>query len=170
MDKNRTISITTGTILKALLILAGAYICWLLRDLALLVLTAIVIASAIEPGVMFFVRARIPRFLAVLLVYVLTFGSVFLLLYFFFPPIVADALDFLSLVPQYINTLPITSPISDISTATDLLGSQQDLQELVGSLFSLQYAVSASSGGVTQLLITFFGGILSFVLVVVLSF
>ncbi len=170
MSKEFNVSITSGTIFKALMIGVGAYIFWVLRDLALLVVTAIVIASAIEPGVAFFVRARMPRFIAVLLLYILMFGSAFLLLFLFFPPIIADAADFLSVIPQYLNTLSVPSPFTGISNATDLLGSQQELQKTIQNLFSLQYAFSASSSGALQLIITFFGGILSLLFVVVLSF
>lgn len=168
--KEHTISITSGTIFKALLIGAGAYIFWLLRDLVLLVVTAIVVASAIEPGVAVLMRARLPRFVAVFTVYVTVFTSIFLLIYLFFPPIIADALDFLSVVPQYVSSFTLPDSLGELSSATSLLGNQEQLKELVGTLFSLQYAFSASSSGVTQLVITFFGGILSFFLVVVLSF
>ena len=170
MSKEFHISITSGTIVKALLISTGAYIFWILRDLALLILTAIVIASAIEPGVAFFVRSRIPRFISVLLVYVLVFGSIFTLFYSFFPPIIADAADFMSVIPQYLNTLSIPSSFSGLSNATDLLGSQQQLQSFAQTLLSLQHAFSVSPSGVVQLFVTFFGGILSLMLVVVLSF
>ena len=53
MNREVHISIAPGTIFTALFIIAGAYVFWLLRDLVLLVITAIVIASAIEPGVAF---------------------------------------------------------------------------------------------------------------------
>ena len=170
MSKEIKISITSGTIFTALLIIAGAYVFWLLRDLALLVLTAIVIASAIEPGVAFFIRYRIPRFVSALLVYMLVFGSVFSLLYFFFPPIIADAADFLSVMPKYLDTINAASSFPNITNATNLAGSQQGTQSFVQTLFSLQSVFTATSGGVLQLLVTFFGGIFSLVMIIVLSF
>src|ERR1035437_2247927 len=105
MDKEIRVAITSGTIATAILVIAGAYTFWLLRDLALLVLAAIVIASAIEPEIAFLIRHRIPRFFAAILVYVLVFGSVFCLLYFFFPPIISDLAGFLSAMPQYLEAL-----------------------------------------------------------------
>lgn len=170
MNKEHTISITTGTIAKTFVVIAAAYMCWLLRDLGLLVLTAIVIASAIEPAVAFLARRRLPRFLAVLLVYVGVIGSVFLLLYLFFPPIIADAADFFSIIPQYLNASGLTTGAADITSTTSILGNQEQLQDLVRTLFNLQYAFSVSPSSVTQLVVTFFGGILSLMLVVVLSF
>ena len=170
MGKEIRVSITAGTILATLLIVVGVYVFWLLRDLALLVLTAIVIASAIEPQVAFFVRQRIPRFIAALLVYVFVFGSVFSLLYFFFPPIIADATNFLSAMPRYLDTINAPSSFSNIVQATGLVGEQQGIQSFIQTLLSLQSVFVASSEGVLQLFITFFGGIFSLVLVITLSF
>lgn len=170
MERDIRIAITPGTIVTILLIIFGAYLLWLLRDLALLVLTAVVIASSIEPGIAFFSRHRIPRVLSALLMYVIVFGSVFSLIYFFFPPIIADAANFLSTIPQYLDTLNVPPAFSGLSSATDFLGSQHQAQSLVQTLLSFQSAFSSTSGGVLQLFATFFGGIFSFVLVIVLSF
>lgn len=169
MGKEMRISITSGTVFAALAIVAGAYVLWLLRDLALLVLTAIVIASAIEPSVAFFVRYRVPRFLAALLVYVLLFGSVAALFYFFFPPIVSDAAKFLSTAPDYLSSFN-ASGFSSVTSAADIIADPSGVESFVETLLSLQTIFSADSGGVFQLLITFFGGIFSLLLVIVLSF
>ena len=170
MDKELRISITPSTIVTAALVAAGAYVFWLLRDLALLVLTAVVLASAIEPEIAFFIRHRVPRFFAAILVYVLTFGSIFVLLYFFFPPIIADAAGFLSSVPQYLETLNASSSFSSVSNASSLVGSSYDLQSFIQTLFTLQATFSNGTGSGVQVFVTFFGGIMSFVLVIVLSF
>ncbi len=170
MGKEIRISITSGVVFTTLFVIVGAYIFWLLRDLALLVLTAIVIASAIEPGVAFFIRYRIPRFISALLVYVLVFGLIFSILYFFFPPIIADAADFLSAMPKYLNTVNITTPFSNIKDATNFISSSQETQSFIKTLLSLQSVFAASTGGVLQILVTFFGGIFSLMLVIVLSF
>ncbi len=170
MGKDIRISITSGTIITILIISAGAYILWLLRDLALLVLASIVIASAIEPGVAFFIRYHLPRFAAALLVYILVFGSLFSLLYFFFPPIIADTADFLSAMPRYLDTLNAASSFPGIAQATDFVAGPEGIQSFIQTLLSLQSAFATASGGVLQLLVTFFGSIFSFLLVVVLSF
>jgi predicted PurR-regulated permease PerM len=164
MGKEVHVSITSGTVFAVLFIVAGAYLFWLLRDLVLLVLTAIVIASAIEPGVAFFIRHHIPRFISALLVYVLVFGSVFGLLYFLFPPIIADAAGFISAMPKYLDTINSVSPFANG------LAGEGGGSSFMQTLLSLQSVFSATSGGVIQLFVTFFGGIFSLVLVVVLSF
>ncbi|HVB20199.1 MAG TPA: AI-2E family transporter [Candidatus Paceibacterota bacterium] len=170
MSKETRISITPGIIFTALFIIAGAYILWLLRDLVLLVLTAIIIASAIEPGVAFFIRHSIPRFIAALLVYILVFGSIFSLLYFFFPPIISDATNFLSATPKYLDTLNIVSSFPNISGAINPISGQQGVQSFIQTLLSLRSIFTTTSEGTFQLFITFFGGIFSLSLVIVLSF
>jgi len=172
MDKKLNISITAGTFVTAIFVIAGAYAFWMLRGLALLVLASIVIASAIEPGVAFFIRRRIPRFVAALLMYVLVLGSVFSLVYFFFPPIIADAATFLSAAPQYLSTINVPSSFQGIANATDFIGTQGSTSSFMQTLLSFQSALSStsSSGGVLTLAATFFGGIFSLSLVIVLSF
>ena len=170
MDKEIRVSVTSGTVFTTLLIIAGVYLFWLLRDLALLVLTAIIIASAIEPGIAFFIRYKVPRFISALLLYALVFGAVFAILFFFFPPIIADAANFLSAMPKYLDTINITTPLTDITSSVSEVSSQSQTQSYVQTLVSLQSLFTSSSGSVLQLLITFFGGIFSLVLVIVLSF
>jgi predicted PurR-regulated permease PerM len=170
MDKEIRVAITPSTVAEAILVVAGAYVLWLLRDLVLLVLTAIVIASAIEPEIAFLIRHRIPRFFATILVYVLIFGSLFFLIFYLFPPIIADAAGFLSVVPQYLNTLNASGSFATITNATSLLGSSHGLESFVQTLFSLQSIFTAGAGSTVQLMVAFFGGIFSLVLVIVLSF
>lgn len=170
MDKEIRVSITSSTITSAVLIITGAYVFWLLRDLALLVLTAIIIASAIEPQIAFFIRHRIPRFFAAILVYVVVFGSVFAILFVLFPPIIADAAGFLSAMPQYLESLNASGSFANITNATSLVATSSDLQTFIQMLFSLQSLFTAGSGSIIQLFVTFFGGIFSLALVIVLSF
>ncbi len=170
MGKEIKVSITPGTVFAALFIVVGAYLFWTLRSLVLLVVTAIVIASAIEPGVAFFIRHRVPRFASALLVYVLVFGSVFGIIYLLLPPIISDAAGFLSAMPKYLDTINSTAPFTSFANATDIIGNGQGTQSFLTALVSLQGIFSATSGGVVQILVTFFGGIFSLMLVVVLSF
>jgi predicted PurR-regulated permease PerM len=78
--------------------------------------------------------------------------------------------DFLSATPQYLDTLNVSTSFSNITNATNFISTQGGTQSLVQDLLALQSAFSNSSGGVLQLLITFFGGVFSFMLVIVLSF
>lgn len=161
MDKE--IRISTSTIITTIVILTVAYLVWYLRELVLLVVTAIVLASAIRPGVLFFMRFRFPRFLAVLTMYVIVFGTVFSVVYFFFPPIIAEAAAFLSSLPRYLDSinLPFDTSASSIFSGGD---------STLSSLLQMQQAFTSSSEGAIRLLISFFGGVFALFLVIILSF
>ncbi|HMO79058.1 MAG TPA: AI-2E family transporter [Candidatus Paceibacterota bacterium] len=166
------ITITAGTILKSVLIVLLVWFLFVIKDLLLIVLTAIVIASSVEPGTKWFVAKKIPRTLAVLFIYlavVILFAGIF---YFFVPTLIADLNSVLASLPDYLKSIA--------STAGQL--SQIDSQ-LVKELLETFSGTSASdlisriSGSITgatfgfiNTLSTIFGGVLSFLLIIVLSF
>lgn len=167
MDKHLSVTITPGTIVAAIAIGAAAYALWMLRDIALLVLTAIVIASAIEPGVAFFMRYRLHRVVAVALMYLIVFGSFFGFIYAFLPPIISEAQSFLSTAPQYLDTLNLPTSLSGVAESAQSAGQGQSVFQ---TLLAFQSAFTETSGGVVRIISTFFGGIFSLLLVIVLSF
>jgi len=69
ISKNTVITITSGTFFRAFLALILIAVLYYLRDLAAVILFSVVIASGIEPAVMFLGRRRIPRVFGVILVF-----------------------------------------------------------------------------------------------------
>ena len=102
-DRPISISITLGTVLKVLLAGAVVWALYYLRDIVLIILTAIVIASAIEPATKWFGKYKIPRVAAVLIIYLTFFGSFFGLIYFFLPPVLSETAGFVTSLPQYLE-------------------------------------------------------------------
>ena len=78
-----------------------------LKDLVLIVLTAIVIASAIEPITKWFMVYKIPRVFSVLLVYILTLLGLLSIFYFFVPTLLQEASNFLAFLPTYVSSLDL---------------------------------------------------------------
>src|SRR3954466_36264 len=111
-DRNLTVSITLGTVLKTVGILVLAWLLFELRGVVLIVLTAVVISSAVEPGVRSIMRSKVPRVLAVLLIYVLLIGFAIIMLYFFFPSVLKDFATFIASLPSYIDTFTSSSAYS----------------------------------------------------------
>jgi hypothetical protein len=60
---NKIIQISSGTIIKGLLIGIAFFAFYYLRDLVLVVLLAVIIASAVEPATQWFLRRGVPRIL-----------------------------------------------------------------------------------------------------------
>lgn len=170
--KELVLSIKPSSVIITLLIIALAVALYTLRDLLLVILTAIVIAAAVEPITRWFKQYRIPRVPAVILIYAfvaILFVGIF---YFLLLPLLGEAASFLSVLPQYIDQIDLWSPIGE-QTA---VGSQQIVQDL-SSNFSLRELITQinstlenASQGLLNTISIVFGGVLSFVLIVTLSF
>lgn len=164
-----TISITPGTIITVVLVLVGFYALFFFRDLLLIVLTAIVLASAIEPGVEFFMkRLKMHRVLSVLIMYLIVFGTIFGAVYYFVPPVLNEAQAFLALLPQYLETIELPTSIGNAGIIAQETTAAKTT--VLDSLLTLQESFSDTGEGIIRLLATVFGGVFSLVLTVVLSF
>lgn len=162
--RDTAVYITSGTIIRSILFVLLVVLLFYLRDLVLIVLTAVVIASAIEPAAQWFIRYRVPRVLSVLLVYLIIVSSFLGLFYFFVPPLLDEALNFLAILPQYIDSATISNQITPLSGGE--VGNLS-LRDLMGELRS---SLSNVSEGFIQTVSSVFGGVLSFILIIVFSF
>lgn len=162
------ISITTTTVLTAFGVGILIWLLFYLKDLVLIILTAIVLASAVEPGVQWFMRYRAPRVLAVALVYLFIFGTIFGLAYAFFPPLLKETAGFSAALPQYLESLNIEKILDSniVNSAREVVGGVPTFQEYIGQI---QGIFTSTSAGAFRALAGVFGGVVSFVLIVVLS-
>ncbi|MBC7836705.1 AI-2E family transporter [Acetobacteraceae bacterium] len=165
MDKQLLVTITPRTIVTVILSVLLVAALFYLQDLVLIVLTAVVFASAIEPGVRSLMRFGLPRVLSVLCVYVSVAVVFFGVLFFFIPPVLDDAAGFLANLPNTLSTL-------DLSNVTHglLPGNVVDILSSADVLRNISTTLAGSSAGVLTTLSAVFGGLTSFVLIVVFSF
>jgi len=166
--KDATFSITTGTIVRVILLLALAALLWFLRDLALIVLTSIVIASAIEPAARGLTQYKVPRIIAVLVVYLMFFGSFFSVIFFLLPPVLEETSLLLASVPSYLQTIGAT----DALTEDAILGTRSLINDfsISSTTRDLNTFFSGLSGNFFAAISVIFGGAVSFILIVVFSF
>ena len=156
------IEISTGTFLRLILVILGFAFLYLIRDVVAIILLSVVIASAIEPAAQWFIRYRIPRVLSVLLVYIISFSILVASFSIIIPPLFDEIVAvspesfiksasgaFFELVPQI--------PVSISGAVIELINNSSIyLEKLAGGFFQATSVV--------------FGGALSFILVVVISF
>lgn len=164
-------SISTGTMFRAVLVVLFFATIYYLRDIALVVLLSIVVASALEPGTKWLMKRNVPRLLAVILMYLVLVISLIGVFYFLFLPLLGEILSFLSSLPGYLGDLKVWNPISSNSFLSE--GPLQGISEnfsLVDIVNQLDTSFNNLSHGFFSTASTIFGGILSMVLVVVLSF
>lgn len=172
-ERETVISVTTGTIVKGLAVLVFAWVLWQLRDLVLVIVTAVILASSIEPGIKFLGRYRIHRIPAVLLTYVGLAGLFFGIIYIFVPPVISEASEITQKLPSMLESISksifggngiVTPAISQLSNAG---ASNPFFEQFFNKIFGMG---ASASGGVLGTASAIFGGIFSFILVVVLSF
>lgn len=165
-DRDIRINISSGTIIKTLLIIAAAGLVWYLRDIVLILLTAVVIASAMEPGIRGMMRSGLPRVFAVVLMYIsiiTVFGAA---LYFFVPLVLQDAAAFLSHLPETLRS--VIGPTG--ASATLPFSNLASLFTSIDLITNLSGALSGTTSSLFAVVSAFFGGLISFVLVIVFSF
>ena len=176
------ITISSWTVIRVLMILASAALLWYLRDIFLVLLTAIVFAAAIEPGIQFFMRRQFfarnfPRLLSVVLIYSVAAVFLALVFYFFVPAVLDDLSRFAKIAPQILDGAGLWDPLSGgaVTKSTAKVAAQavetnpasiiSDVQDVLGIFKS-----DIQQGGAIKGASVFFGGLLSFILIVVLSF
>jgi len=174
-EKDTTISITTGTLVKGVIIFVCSWAIWILRDLVLVIVTAVILASSIEPAIKFFGKYRIHRIPAVLLTYAGLVALFFGTAYVFIPPVITEFTEVAQSLPSTIqsidqslfggNNLFISTLSQGVKTGigtTDTI-----IQEFFNNIWGIS---GATSRGVLGTINVVMGSVLSFVLIVVLSF
>lgn len=118
-SKPLVVNITTGTIVKTIFIILGIIAIFWLKELALVILASVVLASAVEPFIAFLMRrikfARIPAAVTIYLAIISIFLGLF---YFFVPVLLNETSSFLSAIPEYLNK-------SQLSTWGDKISDSQ---------------------------------------------
>ena len=161
---DRTITISAGTIFKGVIILALFYALWYLRDLVLVVLAAVVIASAIEPMTQWCIRHHIHRIAAVVGMYILVGLAFAGIVFFFVPQLLGEAVNFLSNVPETVNASDLWPSVQQLLPLSAGHVSMHDLA------LQLQNSISGSTDSAFHTATVVFGGAFSFLLIVILSF
>jgi len=164
------IQITTGTIIRFFIIVILLAALYFMSDVLLVVLAAVIIASAAEPVVRRLSRYKIHRIISVILIYLVLAAILAGLLVFFLPLVLNDFTTFLGTLPSKISLESLWSPIRDLGVtfgSTSMSGQSISVHDFV---IGLQTLITGTGSDAFQTISFIFGGILSFLLIVVLSF
>ncbi len=166
------ISITTGTIVRVFLVALCFFLCWYLRDLILVLLTAIVIASFVESAVPHFKKVGISRIFGIVILYTVSLFTVAALFYLFAPLLITELYNFSTFMSSYIPGVSFLSFFQN-----EAFSGAKDIVSNLSGGFSLAALMSISkafilnlSGGFFQTFSVIFGGIFNFILIILISF
>jgi len=148
------------------------FLLYVLRDLVLVLLTSVVLASAIEPATRWFKKYRIPRVPAVLLVYVSIIIGIVGLFYLFVPILFTEVSNLSSNMPSYLesaNLLLPTDQLGAVQTKT-FVGDLSKTFSIESAINNIQKTIAGFSSSIFQTLSKIFGGMFSFILILIISF
>ena len=160
-----TISISTNTIIKFILILLSLGLIYMLKDVLMILLVSAVLASALNPWVNALQKRKVPRVLATVFIYLAFFGSFILIFVLMIPPIATQVGDIASNFPDYYNRV-----VNDFQNFREFSLQQNLLESLSSTLDSLQDNISQTASGVLGAVASIFGGIFSLLGVFVITF
>src|SRR3989338_5989644 len=116
IGNSKVIQITTGTIVRAILVVAAFVLLYAIRVFFLGFLPSVGLPGAAEPAIQSLIRLRIKRIPAVILTYAAIVLVLLGIFYVFLPPLVTDTSSFLSTVSQYIDKVSFWNPLnSDVA-------------------------------------------------------
>lgn len=161
--------ISTNTLVRGLFLIVVAYGVFLLREIIILILVAVVIASFVESGVRALHRFGMKRSLSVPLIYAIGVAGLFAVLYAFVPIVFRELSGVLGLISAYI---PSTEGInqSSLKGAGSLVTNITSNMSTSEILANVKQITSSFSSGFTSIIGGTFGGLVNLILVIVMSF
>lgn len=155
-----SLDISWKTILKVLITGFALYLAFLARHIILWLLFAVIISLLVEPVVKFLRRIYIPKFIAVVLVYLSILAVIGLIFYSTAPIFIFETNQFIQNIPDYFNKVnPFLKDIGiDVAKDFDNFSS------------SFLLSIKDNSSSLIRAASAFFGGISSTIFILTLAF
>jgi len=134
MNINEQVEVGTKVLLRTALLIGAAYVLYLLRDVVILVLLAVLTAAALVPAIGKFERWGLSRTASVIIAYALLFFAGVILLSVFLPLFFSEIKQFLENWPEYAKRLD--SFIGGIETYSQSIGVEFRKDEFSQSIES----------------------------------
>ncbi|MGB9743481.1 MAG: AI-2E family transporter [Minisyncoccales bacterium] len=159
MENNNTklLDISWASVLKIALIFLVIYLLFLLRDVLVLILFALVFSVLFNPAIEFLQKIRLPRVLASGLVYLLVFGIFGLSVYLLSLPLANEVKQFASFFTQYFEKLSPSLRSLGFAFFENFESFMQSFETwLRDASANILSGLSAVFGGLSATLIIFF--------------
>ncbi len=148
---------STQVIIKVVFVVLALAFLWVIRDIIVIMLLSLILASAMDPMVDYFNQKKIPRAVSVITVYVLVLGLAGLIIALIIPPVGEQFKYFQANLPEYLGNF-----------------QQKFAGTELGNLFSTDTFKNLISGSGSSTVISstygVFSGLFTFLTVLVISF
>lgn len=159
-----TIDISFASIMKVTAVVFAVALMYFVKEIIALVFLAIIIASTVDRWASFFERYRIPRMGGVALVYAGFIAFFIAVLYFIVPPIIGEVRQLVVFLPDYYDVAAKQIFQTTRGISPDYARSMQEF------LAGLEARVASVTSGALSTAADVFGGVISFGVVIVISF
>ena len=160
-------TISTESILKVIFIILFFVFLYFVKDVIIILLFSIVIASGVGPFADWLERKGLPRLLGVLLLYIVTFGLLAFLLSLVVPIISVEINRLTEDLPKLFENI---SGALERAQQTSTAGYFDFVSEIQNLLDASSQFLHTSSQSTISFIVGVFGGVLSFLAVIVISF
>ncbi len=167
-----TVSISTGTMIRTLLLFLSVIFLWILRDLALIVLTSIVVASFVESAVPHLAKIGFGRMFGIVMLYAVTIIVFVGLFYLFAPLLITEIYNFSVALSTHVPGVSFLNYFQN-----DAFSGAKDVVVGLSDNFSFKTLTTVSkafvdnlSGGLFKTLSVAFGSIFNVFSIILISF
>lgn len=151
MNSEKLLDISWKTILKISIAIICFYIIYVIRDIIVWFIFALIISILFNPAIDFLQKKKIPRVIGVILVYFIIFGLVSLLIWSVIPIFVHEIKYFLQSFPQYFEK--ISPPLRGLGF--------EAFANIESFMQTLEKALEAMAINIFNVLFAIFGGFFS---------
>lgn len=166
MAENQRFDLSTSSVFRAILVVLGFVLLYLLSDVVIILLFSIVIASAVSPFATWFQKLGVPRIFGVLALYLMVLTAVVVLSSLVLPSVLSELSNISTYIPKL--TTQLTTSLDTVQQGApkyfDFVSEVQNIVEMLSGYLQ-QFSQSAFN-----LAIGAFGGLFSFVAIIVISF
>lgn len=159
--------VSAATVAKIVAVLLFFAVAYLLRDIFIIILFAIVIASAVTPFADWVEKKKIPRVLGVALLYLSIFTLVGFLISLVVPFVTGEINQLIQDLPNFISRVSTSLEKAQQTSGGRFVDLSNEIQNLLDSFSSYLQASSNSAFG---FVVSVFGGLFSFLAVIAISF
>lgn len=133
-DMPKKIDISHKTIVFIAAFILGIWLIFLIRDLLLLLFVAVILMSALTPTIRLLTKFKVPKVLAIALIYIIMIAAVSSLLAIVLPPLLEESRRLILTLPPHLNQLFEIASIDE-----SILQSQ--LSDLSKNAFSITLSI-----------------------------
>jgi predicted PurR-regulated permease PerM len=157
MKEEKILDLSWGTIFKICALLFLIYLLYLIKDILVLVLFALILSFLVEPIISFLEEKGISRPISVLFIYFFLFSFLGILIFFLVSPIFSESQKLIKSIPEYFEKISPTLKNFGILASENFEDFFKTFQDwLIKASKSIFSAIFAIFGGIFSTLTVFF--------------